>query len=102
MKSSGIQTPKSGKRSKFGSIKKRPYKSFEQRIKIKEEQMKTKELAKLLLERELREKIEENKKRQETNSSAETFQIIKDTSKIKKMKKKQLKSLTKKDIVTMK
>ena len=57
------QTPKSGKfwkceRSKFGNIKRGPRRSFEQRIKIKEEQMKTNELAKLLIDRKAQKKRE--------------------------------------------
>ena len=57
------QTPKSGKfwkdqRSRFANIKKGPRKSFEQRIKMKEEQAKNNELAKLLINRKIQKKQE--------------------------------------------
>ena len=57
------QTPKSGKfwkceRSKFGSIKKGPRKTFEKRMQLKEEQAKSSELAKLLIERKIQKKQE--------------------------------------------
>ena len=50
------KTPKSGKfwkceRSKFGKIKKGPRRSFEHRIKQKEEQIKATEMAKQLLDK---------------------------------------------------
>jgi len=45
-------------------------------------------------------RIEKNKKRQEINSSkSEIYQVIKNPSKIQKMKKNQLKSLAKRDIL---
>ena len=57
------QTPKSGKfwkseRSKFGSIKKGPRKTFEKRMKMREEQVKSSELAKLLIESKIQKKQE--------------------------------------------
>ena len=57
------QTPKSGKfwkdqRSRFANIKKGPRKSFEQRIKMKEEKAKNNELAKLLIDRKIQKKQE--------------------------------------------
>ena len=57
------QTPKSGKfwkseQSKFGSIKKGPRKTFEKRMKMKEEQAKSSELAKLLIESKIQKKQE--------------------------------------------
>merc|ERR1711874_619321 len=105
------QKPKSGRfwkaqRSQFRSIKKDrgPRLTFEQRVKRKEEIEQGKEVAEMMKQRkyqkqqELREKIEANKKRKEENEKkAEVYQVIKNPAKIKRMKKKQLKFLAKRD-----
>jgi len=85
------KTNKKGNKTRFESIKKKPRKSFEQRRKMKEEQVKCKEMYKQLIQKkedkkqELRFNIEANKKRKEANrAKSEIFQVIKNPDKIKK------------------
>merc|ERR1712141_458313 len=91
------QKPKSGKfwkaeRSAFRAIKKDKGQrlSFEQRLALKEEKVRNRDLAKTLLEqknqkKEVMKKIEDNKaKKLKNERKAEQFQVIKNPAKIKR------------------
>merc|ERR1712080_615034 len=108
--------PKPGKfwkiaRPQFNSVKKDrgPRLTFDQKIERKESKEKAKEIANMLIsrkiqkKRELREKIEANKKQKEENERrAEVYQVIKNPAKIKRMKKKQIWTLAKRDTLDVK
>ncbi|XP_026475268.1 coiled-coil domain-containing protein 86-like [Ctenocephalides felis] len=107
--------PKSGRswksdRDRFSSVKKTKgiRKSFEKKQILRQELKRTKEASRAVLQKrqeekeEKRKRREENLKRQEENrKKAEIVQVIKNVAKIKKMKKKQLRSVEKRDTLNM-
>jgi len=104
------QKPKSGKfwkdeKEQFRKIKKDrgQRRTFEERLRLKEEKLRNNEMANLLKQEknnkkeELRKKIEENKKLKEQRQlKNEIYQVVKNPNKIKKMKKR---DLVKRDIL---
>ncbi|XP_034935700.1 coiled-coil domain-containing protein 86 [Chelonus insularis] len=105
--------PKSGRiwkeqRKRFSSIiKTRGIRlSFEQKQKLREDLKRVKEQSKALIEQKKAEKeaqkqrrIENLKRAQENQRKSEVVQVIKNTAKIKRMKKKQLRMIEKRDTV---
>lgn len=83
-------------------------KPYEKKEKLREELKRAKEASRAVLERRKQEKeakrlrTEENKKRQEENRKrSEIVQVIKNTAKLKKIKKKHLRFIEKRDTTNM-
>ncbi|KAL7290285.1 hypothetical protein TKK_0015985 [Trichogramma kaykai] len=103
--------PKSGRvwkssKQRFSSIKKTPaiHVSFEKRQRLKEERKKCMELSNEIKQQKAAEKEAKKERRrenirrtQENERKAEVVQVISNPAKIKRMKKKQLRNIVKRD-----